>query len=140
MVAASTEVASEADLQAILRGEPAEVFMGDLVTYTLTVTNAGPSMASNVTATLHLPIAMNVEGVSVSSGTCPTNTRCELGDLNAGGAAIIRWRVRVAQWPGASVSVQAEVSTDAIDPDLMNNRAEVHTTVRFRVFLPMIFR
>ncbi|GBD10202.1 Large cysteine-rich periplasmic protein omcB [Candidatus Thermoflexus japonica] len=138
---ASTEVVLEADLQAALTGEPAEVFVGDVITYTLTVTNAGPSKASGVIVTLNLPPGLNVEDVLASSGSCSIGTpRCELGELAVGAIATVRWRVRVAQWPGTPISVQGEVSTDAVDPNPADNRPEIQTAVRFRVFLPLIFR
>ncbi len=136
---ASTAVALEADLQAALTGDPELVFLGDVVTYTLAITNTGPSSASGVRASLNLPSSVRILDVQPSQGTCD-GEECDLGSLGLGGTATVRWQVHVTQWPGPAVTVRAIVSGRAVDPNPGENEAVVTTTVRFRVFLPMIYR
>jgi len=136
---ASTAVALEADLQVALTGDPELVFLGDVVTYTLAITNTGPSSASGVRASLNLPSSVRILDVQPSQGTCD-GEECDLGSLGLGGTATVRWQVHVTQWPGPAVTVRAIVSGRAVDPNPGENEAVVTTTVRFRVFLPMIYR
>ncbi|HXF70773.1 MAG TPA: CARDB domain-containing protein [Thermoflexus sp.] len=136
---ASTEVTLEADLQAYLVGDPNLVFVGEVITYTLTLTNTGPSTASRVTATLSIPSGLSVIDVQPSQGSC-TGTECDLGSLAVEGSATVRWWVRVMQWPGSLISVRATVQSEAEDPNPEDNSPAISTAVRLRVFLPLVYR
>lgn len=110
--------------------EPDPVRVGQRVTYTLTVKNAGPDRATGVTLTDVLP--RNADGVSAipSQGSCSQNkgtVTCKLGELAASGSATVQVTVR-ARRKGtientASVSANEQDlkgETDArnpVDPD-----------------------
>jgi len=134
---ASTEVRGEADLQLLFRGEPDLVFVGDVVTYTLILTNTGPSLAPGVQVTFTLPAGVQVLEAAPSRGSCAAAT-CNLGDLLVGESARVDLRVRIGQWIGPEIRVRAEATSRAVDPTPAS--AEIRTQVRFRLFLPLIMR
>ena len=134
---ASTEVRGEADLQLLLSGEPALVFVGEVVTYTLALTNTGPSLAPGVQVTFTLPDGVQVLDATPSSGSC-VEASCALGDLPVGENATVRLRVRVERWTSPEIRVRVEAVSRAVDPTPAS--AEVRTQVRLRLFLPLVMR
>ncbi|WP_448592059.1 hypothetical protein [Thermoflexus hugenholtzii] len=134
---ASTEVRGEADLQVFFSGEPDLVFVGEVVTYTLALTNAGPSLAPGVQVTFTLPNGVQVLDATPSSGSC-AEASCALGDLPVGENATVRLRVRVERWTSPEIRVRVEAVSRAVDPTPAS--AEVRTQVRLRLFLPLVMR
>jgi len=134
---ASTEVRGEADLQLLLSGEPDLVFVGEVVTYTLALTNTGPSLAPGVQVTFTLPDGVQVLDATPSSGSC-VEASCALGDLPVGENATVRLRVRVERWTSPEIRVRVEAVSRAVDPTPAS--AEVRTQVRLRLFLPLVMR
>jgi uncharacterized repeat protein (TIGR01451 family) len=77
--------------------------LGGLVTYTITVANAGPSGATSVTVTDPLPPGMELDAgagaIATSQGTCsylagPRTVSCALGDLAPASVATVTVKVR----------------------------------------------
>ncbi len=134
---ASTEVRGEADLQLLLSGEPELVFVGEVVTYTLALTNTGPSLAPGVQVTLTLPDGVQVLDATPSLGSC-VEASCALGDLPVGENATVRLRVRVERWTSPEIRVRVEAVSRAVDPTPAS--AEIQTQVRLRLFLPLVMR
>jgi uncharacterized repeat protein (TIGR01451 family) len=134
---ASTEVRGEADLQLLLSGEPDLVFVGEVVTYTLALTNTGPSLAPGVQVTFTLPDGVQVLDATPSSGSC-VEASCALGDLPVGENATVRLRVQVERWTSPEIRVRVEAVSRAVDPTPAS--AEVQTQVRLRLFLPLVMR
>jgi uncharacterized repeat protein (TIGR01451 family) len=62
---------------------------GSNVTFTVVVSNAGPSDATGVVFADRLPPELTGISATPTQGTCPTPTRCLLGNIAAGGAAQI---------------------------------------------------
>ena len=66
---------------------------GDTITYTLTVTNNGPTVATGVVVTDTLPLSVTYLSADLSQGTgCTPQANlivCDLGNLNAGAMATI---------------------------------------------------
>ena len=80
------------DLQVTKTGSPATVVAGDDVTFTITVTNQGPSPATGVTLNDPVPAALLVTGTTTDSGTCSTATNtvdCALGPMSVGATATV---------------------------------------------------
>jgi uncharacterized repeat protein (TIGR01451 family) len=72
------------------------VTVGELLTYTITATNAGPGAAANVVVTDTPGAAVLVDAVTPSQGTCTTDTPivCNLGPLAPGASATVTVQVR----------------------------------------------
>jgi len=100
------------------------------ITYTLTVTNAGPSPAANAIAGDVLPAGTTLVSATPSQGSCTgtSTVGCSLGTLVAGGSATI---VLVVAGPSSSGTVAntATVATDTLDPNLANNTSTATVTV-----------
>jgi uncharacterized repeat protein (TIGR01451 family) len=115
-----------ADVSVAIVG-PASVRVGQDVTYTLTVTNAGPSPASTVYLDDR---ALGLTFVSVT-GDCVSSFPCALGTLAPGQSRVAVATFAVAaNYSGANPIVNtAGVSTTTFDPALANNAATVRTLV-----------
>ena len=109
------------------------VAVNDVVTYTITVTNGGPGIASVVQATDVLSGAAVTSAAATTStvGTCddsafPTIT-CDLGAMAPAAVATITIQVN-ATTAGAIVN-DVDVTTGTVDPNTANNTAQVVTGV-----------
>ena len=121
---------------------------GDLLTYTVTVHNAGPLKAENVLVTDTLPL----EVISPSTGTLilPTppgtivmpggKVRWALGTLNAGENRVLKLRVRVQDWATQTFTNAVIATTTTYDPYPENNTYEESTRVAYLTYLPLVLR
>jgi uncharacterized repeat protein (TIGR01451 family) len=138
---ASTQVQAQADVS-IVKSGPATIARNTTFTYTLTVSNAGPSTATSILVTDTLPAS----GVTYVAGTTrlngavvPDNTSgtvfpvdspgLNIGSLNAGATATITFQARTNNTTGTRVN-QATVSNSTTDPSSANNSSSVTTTVQ----------
>jgi len=142
---ADLEVVKTAVGQVQVDGQPGGVFAptadrvtaGGALTYTLTITNHGPSTAENVVARDFLPPAVAVRAAVPAQGICnqgapgdPAGSlRCHLGSLAPAQATTV---IVVATAPsslpgGTNLYNEALVSSDTFDPDNVNDLA-VHWT------------
>jgi uncharacterized repeat protein (TIGR01451 family) len=80
-----TTVTPAADLAVTKSDSPDPVLVSDHLTYTVTVTNNGPSNATGVTMTDTLPASMSFVSATPSQGTCSgtSTVTCTLGSLAA---------------------------------------------------------
>jgi uncharacterized repeat protein (TIGR01451 family) len=94
---------------------------GQTVTWTIGVSNAGPSIATNVVVTDTLPAGVQFVSATPSQGTCSgtTNVTCSLGNLASGANATITLQAVVTATSG-TISNTASVSTTG-DPDNTDN-------------------
>jgi uncharacterized repeat protein (TIGR01451 family) len=100
------------------------------ITYTMTVTNGGPSTASAVTVTDTIPLNMTFVSSMSSQGTC-TGTgpvSCALGTMTSGATATVTVVARTTAQTGFATNV-ATVSSTTIDPNPANNSASVSLPV-----------
>jgi hypothetical protein len=130
--AAGTPVA---DLAVSITDTPDPVAPGGTITYTIKVTNAGPSSATNVTLVDEFQPWVQPGVITASQGSCQLDSSpglqrvsCNLGTLPAGSSATVTIQV-VPEHRGTVVN-GAEVSAREIDPDRKNNRAMEHISVR----------
>jgi uncharacterized repeat protein (TIGR01451 family) len=95
---------------------------GSALTYTITVNNAGPSAASNVTVTDVLPAGTTFGSATPSQGSCSgtTTVTCTLGTLNAAGSATIALTLTLPSAPGV-VANTASVTTTSPEANTANN-------------------
>ncbi|NOT60297.1 MAG: hypothetical protein HOP19_08740, partial [Acidobacteria bacterium] len=127
-----TRFVTRADLAAALRVEGRNPTLeADLLTYTLTTTNAGPSVALAVVAASKLsPGLVITECTPLVSGQCiPTadGVNVTYPSLNAAATATVRIVAKVvgAQVQGATLTHHVNVSTTTTDPALTNNIVSV---------------
>jgi uncharacterized repeat protein (TIGR01451 family) len=105
------------------------VTVGSALTYTITVTNNGPSTATGVTMSDALPGTLTFVSVASSQGSCTTRgtIKCNLGILVSDDSATVTIVVTPTQ-PGG-INNTATVSADEPDPDASNNSATQVTTI-----------
>ena len=118
----NTTITQSADLS-VTKTAAASVVAGTSLTYTITVSNAGPSDASNVVVTDTLPA-----GTTFVSSSCGANP-CNLGTLAAGGSEEITLVVNVAVDAASPLQNTVAVTSAAADPDPVDNTFMLETTV-----------
>jgi uncharacterized repeat protein (TIGR01451 family) len=118
------------DMAVGLQAAPEPVILGGTVTYTMSVTNNGPSPASGVTVTNVLPASMAITSANASQGSLSIFGNvvvCNLGSLAAGAhaSAVI---VATATTEGTFVA-SSSVTANQLDPLSPNNTASATSTV-----------
>ncbi len=127
----ATAAANTADLSFSMTGSPNPVGTGNNLTYSITATNNGPLVATNVVLTDILPFS-NVTFVSASAsqGTCSQANGaviCNIGTMNNG--ASITATIVITPTAAGTIINDAAVVGDQIDSNRNNNSATVTTTV-----------
>lgn len=124
-----TSTPTAADLSITKTDSPDPATVGAQLTYTITVTNLGPSTATGVTMTDRLPLRTTFVSVSTTQGTCSGTTTvvCNLSSLTAGANAIVEIVVK----PPREGWIRNQASVEAVepDPDAANNIAQAITRV-----------
>lgn len=118
----SSTIVASADV-AVSKTGPATVTPGNDVTYTVTVTNNGPSTATNVV--LSDVIAGDATFVSVTPSAGCTGTTCTIGTMAPGASAIFSYTFHVAPDADGGVENTATVSASTPDPAAGNNTSIV---------------
>ncbi len=114
-----TLVIGRSDL-GIVKSGPATATAGlDTITYSLVVTNAGPTQAQNVFVEDPLPPGLTLISVSSTQGTCAAGIACSIGTLNPFGIS----------GESATITVVASVDEDVPDGTLLENIATVSGSV-----------
>ncbi|MEZ4870007.1 MAG: DUF4347 domain-containing protein [Caldilineaceae bacterium] len=132
---ADTSILSQAAL-ALEKSGPTTVTAGTQLTYTMVVTNSGPSVAQNVVIADQLPVGVEFVNAAVirSSGSAPTlcgGATCQVGDLAVNEVVTMTF-VALADADlsaGATLTNTATVFSDSTEADLTDNRDNVATTV-----------
>lgn len=118
-----------ADVSVTKTGSPDPVGVGDILTYTLLVDNAGPATATGVQLTDMLPMEVEYQSSSATQGSCAQATgvvTCDLGTLGVGATATVTIRVRpLVEGPLVNSAV---VTADQSDPDTARNVSEAEVT------------
>jgi uncharacterized repeat protein (TIGR01451 family) len=126
----TTTVGPACDLALSLVGFPDAVVVGSNVTYTITVTNQGPSSATGVIVNDTLPALVTVLSTNTTQGTISISNRtviCTLGTLTNGASATIT--IVAATTTNGTLTTTASVAATQADSNPANNSATVTTTV-----------
>ena len=126
---ASIPVPPAADLEVVKTADPGSVQPGEQLTFTLDITNHGPTDSPSGTVTDTLPAG--VDYVSDDGGCDDTNLpelTCDTGPLAEGESTSIEIVVLVTVANG-SLTNTAAVTGPLPDPDPSNNEDEVVTTI-----------
>jgi uncharacterized repeat protein (TIGR01451 family) len=127
---ATTTVSGAADLQLALSDSPDPVFINNTLTWTLSVSNAGPNTALGVMLSNTLPAGVTFASALPSQGSCSQAAglvNCSLGSIAAGASATVTIQ---ATTPSAVVTLTNRAGVRAsspIDPNTANNVATAAT-------------
>jgi len=120
------------DLIVWINDSPDPVLVGGDITYSIVVTNNGPTTSTGVLLTNTLPSSLIFVSVSASQGSCTNSAgiiRCDLGTIPGGSAAEVTVIV-TASMVGTVVS-QATIGRNELDPSPSNNSATASTVVSY---------
>jgi uncharacterized repeat protein (TIGR01451 family) len=147
---ATTTVTPVADLSIIKTDTPDPVWVGGIITYTIVVSNSGPSVATNVTLTDGVPVSTTFQSIGSPGGwSCTTppvggtgNIVCTNPSLAVGAPAtfIIAVKVDAAAPSGTVIANTATVSSDTADPTTPNTATATTTVSLHKLYLPVVFR
>ncbi|MFB7250120.1 isopeptide-forming domain-containing fimbrial protein [Microbacterium sp. NPDC056234] len=123
-----------ADLAVTKQASAATATAGDALTYTVDVTNVGPSVALNTVLTDTVPQGMTVQSVvAPPAATCAqttTDVRCDFATLDPGQTETVTITVLVdADAPTGDLINTASVAAPADDADTTNNSASATVAV-----------
>ncbi len=123
-----TAVSAEADLSItkVDSADPSPAGNNQTLDYTIEVSNAGPSDASNVVVTDTLPSLVTFQSTSGCLNDPAGVPDCQLGTIAAGSSAVYTVRVGLPRTDQTIVN-SVSVSSDTTDPDDSNNSAEEST-------------
>lgn len=121
---------SSADLRLTMIDSPDPVQQGDPLTYSVKVTNRGPSRGTGTQLKDALPANVSFVSAEASQGSCSSTGRtivCHLGSI-AGGASA---RVEIVVLPerAGRITNSATTTGDELDPNLANNSESESTRV-----------
>jgi len=128
----SEPITTSADLGITKTATPRPVLDGNVATYTIVVTNTGPSTARSVVVTDPVPGVLTFIDASSTRGSCtsagsPVTVTCALGDLAVGATATVTVRASTPDdGSGQGATNTATVTLSTPDPELGNNSA-THT-------------
>ncbi len=124
-----TCVGGNADVGIAMTDSPDPATVGNNLTYTITVSNAGPSAAAAVTVTDVLPGGVTFVSAAPSQGSCSgtTTVTCSLGTINNSATATVTLVVRPTAT--GALSNTATVASTTADTVLGNNSSTATTTV-----------
>ncbi len=142
-----TEPGSGADLVVSKTAEPDVVAAGEVLTYTITISNNGPATATTVLVSDTLPAGAAFVSVSPGAPDCAESggvITCTLASLANGEMATVTLLVTTA----TTGTLTNTVTVESLEPDPIpfNNSATVETLVTIGVspeilyYLPMIFK
>jgi uncharacterized repeat protein (TIGR01451 family) len=128
-----------ADLSVTKTAEPAQVYEGDAIIYTLIVSNAGPEAAVAVVVTDTLPAGATFVSAGVGCTENAGMVVCEIAGLAVDASQTITI-VMDAPAGGGAITNTAVVAAETLDPNTENNTAAAQTMVlRYvRLYLPVI--
>ena len=126
--AASVNAAAAADLRVTKAVSDPAPAVGGLVTYTIAVTNLGPSAATSVTISDVLPASVTFVSATASQGTYDSASGLwTVGDMPATATQTLSITVRVTA-PGAVTNTATRQASAPVDPNALNDSASATAT------------
>ncbi|WP_455212854.1 choice-of-anchor Q domain-containing protein [Kaarinaea lacus] len=127
----TTRVIGDSDMQIQSVADQSSIDIGDNVTITATLSNAGPDDASNVRVGTTVPTEVTLVSSTPSAGTCDAmdddrNVACDIGGIANGATATVVYVATVAN--AGSISWDMQTNADQVDNDTTNNTAAVSFT------------
>ena len=132
---ASTDVTARVDL-AVTKVDTADpVTAGGTLTYTITVTNTGPSAATGVTLTDTLPSQLSYTSGTASQGSVSNNqgaVTAAIGNLGVGQSVTVTLVTQVGQDAFGTITNVARVSATETETNQANNEDSEATEINAR--------
>jgi uncharacterized repeat protein (TIGR01451 family) len=129
MATATTRVEAAADLEINKDDTPDPVIAGENLTYTLTVTNNGPSRATGIVLTDTLPAGVSFVSSATDCSELSGGVTCNLGNLDSGESTQVTLITQVEPSTTGTLTNDASVKAQEFDPDTENNSASEDTVV-----------
>jgi uncharacterized repeat protein (TIGR01451 family) len=129
----TTLIGSVADLSVATTDSPDPVLIGHPLSYTLSAFNSGPSSATGVTLTDHLPSQVSYVGSTASQGSCSQASgvvTCSLGTIAPNGSVSVQINTNVTSSLSEVITDTADITSSVLDPNPGNNSATETTFVR----------
>jgi uncharacterized repeat protein (TIGR01451 family) len=119
-----------ADVSIVKTPAPGPYGTATNLTYTILVSNAGPTAAASVSVSDAIPAGTTFVSATPTQGSCSgtTTVTCTLGTIASAGSASIALTVTLPSTPGPVVNT-AIVSTTSPDPNAGNNSSTSTITV-----------
>ena len=129
-----TTITPVADVSVTATDFPGAVAAGETFTYSLTVTNNGPSQVTGVVLTSRLPERAIFQSATATQESCIESdgtVSCHLGALDIGAQAVVTMPVETTLGFGIVViSNFVDVTGQEFDPNISNNAEVEGTTVQ----------
>jgi uncharacterized repeat protein (TIGR01451 family) len=129
----------QTDLAIAVSAAPNTVDQGQVLTYTVTVTNNGPIVASNNIMFFNVPSHTTFQSLAIPSGwvadPVPVGATGQItassANISVGTSAVFTFRVRVDPIAeiGSAITGTAVIRSETLDPSEGNNSAEASATV-----------
>ncbi len=126
---ASITLTGNSDLSLSVQAPPGPLLAGTEADFTLTLTNAGPFDASQVSISGQLPPGLTFVSASPQCALSGDRFTCSLSGLEVGGSQNLSLRVLVDTRAHGSLALEAEVAAGENDPLPQDNRTEVEVEV-----------
>jgi len=126
---ASTTILTAADLSITQSDTPDPTYLGDVVTYTVTVNNNGPSYARNVIVTDDIVGSMNIVDASPACSISGNSISCALGTMVVGATEEITVTARSSGHFNISRTATATATATSDTSDPSSNTAVETTTI-----------
>ena len=123
----------KSDIALTMTDSPDPVEEGGTLTYTLTITNNGPDVASDVFLTDVIPTETSYVSATSSQGACNElggTVTCDIGDMNNGAAVTVTIVVTVGL--SGEITNTADITCSTFDPSNGNNTDTETTTVALK--------
>jgi uncharacterized repeat protein (TIGR01451 family) len=134
----TTPIVTSADLSVVKSSTPNSVIAGQSISWTITVSNAGPSDAQAVQIADSLPGNVTITSVVPQQGTCSGSLSCSIGLIPAGANRIVTITGTVdSDTSATSVGNTATVSSPTPDPDTTDRTGSVSTPLTFQALLAL---
>lgn len=128
-----------ADLQVIKSVSSDPVYLGSVVTYTLVITNHGPTKSLRATLVDVLPAGVIYQSNDAGCNLTGYVLTCELGTLTISERRTVKVVV-IPMKTGILVN-QAVITSDTEDPDPENNWHTIHTASEgYLYYFPLVYR
>lgn len=144
MVEVTEEARVTADLMVHKTASPEPVTVNQPLTYTLTISNNGPDIASSVRLTDTLPSGVTLAMASPSCQTTTGTVSCNVGNLQSGESN--RLQIIVTPTEVGTIQNRVVISSATTDETPANNQQTVQSTVQdaqddeHNVYIPLILK